>query len=798
MPARSKSVLAASFAAYKLQVKFAFNWAKRGKTDQLFQLIALGLSTNTTNSKGLSLLHFAAGHGQTDTVVQLLRHGAEKAIVARAFGTPLHQAAGKCHLETVRVMLKEGCPVDVMSDTGGSVLHFAAGGGDVEVIRAVWGAGCDLNAKDNDGETPLHWAARSSSTKATVELIRSGAKKAEVAGVIGTPLHIAALMGHQLTVMAMLAEGCPVDTVSRYHASVLHFAAFSGNVEVLRVVLGAGGNINATDNYGMTPLHWAARSGKAKAVLGLMKLGAKTSIVAGKCGVPLHQAAMCGDESTVRAMLEAGHPVEVVDVDGSTVLHFAAFEGHVCIIHLLAKFGFDVRHRDNYGLTPFHYAVLFGHVESVKALLQLGADPRVQSPMFGTAMNLAQICGRKELEGVLSAFVEEDTQPVYDSIVQLSTQPESCATDKSLPILADTECGISKFELALFVAIDGNRLRTLSNMASILSTLSKQQHIDLHKIACLAAIHGDVAILEHLMADTISAGTYTKPMHVSSLLEQFFPHLKTSQSQDILRIQRLIPPECAVNPLVLAITSLSICSKQRKYHIFMQQSSRNHIEVIQTLVTSTTFCNTLNEHLANGLTPLDLAEQFELREAASIIANAGGKHGIWAEIPQQVQPLGIVACQAMALLKSFGEAGEQAFQVILKFTGCTCVHSTEPLPMTTPGHKLAANRQKQVLEQRPDMSLIIRTILPKVNLDVWEEVGYLLHVPESTLKELDQNQPKVRDKYRKTLAYWLDHTEAGSWEELLKVLGHFETKHMVEELTQNIFELQMKVRLQTG
>ena len=767
-------------------VDLAFTLAVKGKIDKLRRLIESGLSVNATNSDGLSLLHFVAGYGHTNTVVQLLRRGAEKAMVAGAFGTPLHQAAVKGHQSTVRVMLKEGCPVTVMSDKGASVLHFAAAGGDVGVIREVRCAGCDLNTKDNDGETPLHWAARSGRTEASVELIRFGAKKAIVAGVLGTPLHQAAAKGHKLTVMAMLAADCPVDIVTRCRGSVLHFAAVSGNVGVIRVLLNAGCNINARDSYGMTPMHWAARSGKTKVVLELIRVGAERNIVAGKCGVPLHQAAMCGNHSTLSAMLEAGCPVDVVDVDGSSVLHFAAFEGRMHIIQLLVEFGFNVQQRDYYGLTPLHYAVLFGHLESVKAFLQLGADPRVQSPMFGSAVSLAQICGRKNIEGILSRFAEEETRPMYERILQLSKQAQSGAANESLAILSEGDSGVSKFELSLFVAINDNRIRTSSNLATILSTLSKQQHINLQKIACLAAIHGDVAILQQLATDPITAGTYATPMYVSSLLEQFFPQLKRSEGI----LQHLIPPGCAVNPLVLAITSL-MCAKQRRYHIFMQQSSRNHTEAIKTLVTSTAFCNTLNEYLANGVTPLDLAEQFQLTEVATIIKEAGGKRGIWANLPHQVQKHGFTLCQTVASLKGCGKAGEQALLAALKFTGC--VHSTELLQVTTSEREIATSHQQQMLNQKPDLSVIIRAVLPKVTLEVWEEVGILLQVSPHVLEELDQKQPTVRNKYRKMLTYWLSHNETASWEELLDLLSYFETKHKVAELTQSILQIAVSL-----
>ena len=763
------------------QRRIAIRLAVKGAADKLCRLIASGQSVNTVSHDGLTLLHYAAGHGRTSTVGRLLQCGAEKAVVADAFGTPLHQAAVKGHQGTVRAMLRAGCPVDVKAKKGASVLHFAAAGGDVGVVRLVRGAGCDLNAKDEDGETPLHWAARNAKTEASVELIRSGAKKAVLAGVLGTPLHQAAAKGHRLTVTALLAEGCPVEVLTHCHASVLHYAAVGGDVAVVKEVLGAGCNVNATDKYGMTPLHWAARSGKTEVALELIRRGGERGVVAGKCGVPLHQAAMCGNQSTLRALLGVGCPVDVVDVDGSSVLHFAAFEGQVRVIQFLVEMGLDVRQRDSYGLTALHYTVLFGHLESVNALLQLGANPAVESPMFGTALNLAQICGRREIEDALASVAEERQQPLCDSILHFC---ESGEAKESVAFLSEGDRGISQFELALFVAIEDNRLRKTSNLTTILSSLSKQRQVDLNRIACLAAIHGDVAILEQLASDTSTLGTYTKPMCVFSLLEKFFPQLKNSKGI----LGDVIPPGCAMNPLPLAIASL-MCAKQRRYHIFMQQSSRNHIEAIRTLATSPAFCDSLNEHLPNGLTPLDLAERLQLSEVVTVIKRAGGRPGIWANLPAEVQQYTFALCQAVTSLRSCGEAGEQALWKTLELTGCVC--SSDLLQVTTSKQGVDGLHQHWVLNQRPDVSIIVKAVLSKVTLESWEEVGIMLQVPRSILEELGRNHSHPRSRYRKVLCHWLDWDPAASWRSLLEALGYTETKHTVDELTRNI--LQMNV-----
>ncbi len=98
--------------------------------------------------------------------------------------------------------------------------------------------------------------------------------------------------------------------------------------------------------------------------------------------------------------------------------------------------------------------------------------------------------------------------------------------------------------------------------------------------------------------------------------------------------------------------------------------------------------------------------------------------------------------------------------------------------------------QQKVLKQRPDLTFIVQAVVPKVECENWEETGIMLQVPTSTLNDLEHSQSRLRDKYRKVLQHWLDHNKAASWRTLLEVLGHYETKHTMDQLTQDILAAQ--------
>ena len=203
-------------------------------------------------------------------------------------------------------------------------------------------------------------------------------------------------------------------------------------------------------------------------------------------------------------------------------------------------------------------------------------------------------------------------------------------------------------------------------------------------------------------------------------------------------------------------------------------------------MTSVSFHQTLHEYLPNGLTPLDLAEKLELDEAATIISSAGGRHGIYALISEEVRlqhgPALLLAHQELMKLASSGALGQQA--VFSQLPVRTTVEQETATEMSY------VHKQK-VLNQRPDLSVIVTAVLSKVDFNNWEETGIVLQVPTSTLVLLDQSQFRLRDRYRKVLQYWLDHDEAASWKKLLEVLGHFEAKQTMDQVTQEVLASQI-------
>ena len=754
--------------------------AASNNVDLIRELVSKGCNINAIDHDGETPLHVAAFAGKTEAVLAMLRLGAKKCIVARERGTPLHQAAYSGHVPTVRAMLKAGCPVDIVDSNGDSVLHAAAQGGSPQVFKDLLSAGCDINARATDGETPLHLAAVQGGVEEVLELIKQGADKAIVAGVIGTPLHQAVAVGHLLTVKAMLKAGCPLDVLDSNGESVLHYAARNGDDKVLEELLDRLHDLDTTDVKGNTPLDYAARCGHEKAVLKLVRCGADKTRVVGFFGSTLLAAASGGHWSTVEVLLKEGFPEYGKTEDGKTMIHLVSMGGKIELLHLFAAKGFNISLRDDFGLTPLHYAVLYQHGKCVKALLQLGASAKASAPLLGTPLNVGRLYSTWDMVDVLSG----NTLPFYvrrsdEVIIDFALCKELGIKIESPHIFSEHSNTISVFENTLFLynMKDTNKVRVPKELRKVLSIFSRLQLVDLNKLACLAAIHGDVLVLEclsEILTLPVEPGQYY------CRLKQLFPvQFKDSKGS----LPQVLRPEFKLNPLQLAIIAM-MCTKG-KSHVCTYRSRRRYNEVINMLTSNDSYCHFLNDNLPNGLSPLDLAKQLKLDEAVTIITRAGGRHGIWADIPQEVcmqhgSDILRTMLQLMDLASS-GTLGQQAVQSVLSHSQWRTT-KVEQGTSTEESHLC----QKKVLDQRPDLPVIVKVLLPKVEFRNWEEIGIRLDVPNSILFSLKYDQSRLRDKYRTMLSCWLEHSNTASWGMLLDVLGHYETKHTMDQLTQDI------------
>ena len=624
--------------------------------------------------------------------------------------------------KTVANLLDRGIPIDTKDDEGNSLLHWAAEGGHVTTMRLLTRRGCNVDSVDGRGLTPLHWAAAMGQTKAVRELIRKGATKSMVAGVYGPPLHLAAFRGHVEAVETMLAEGCPFDAVDNDGQTVLHWAAKGGHVEVVRKLIDRGCDVNAVKANGCTSLHGAANCGNTEAVRELIRCGATKSVVAGMYGTPLHQAVAKGYVETVKVLLE-----NIICED-----QFCETEltNHDAIPSKTELSQCSVIGTCNsFGQTPVMWAVRYGQVEVFKLLTSKG----------GTITD-------RDTHS-LSAF-------------------EQC-------FVGGHASKLSQFCEACDIRSSGEGLR------GALATLITKGLVDAHKVLCLCAICGDSVFLEDKFSALVASDACAMPAAVKCA--KYYFH----KGEGVPFINKLcIPNENAPMSLLhIALLSLK-CFEMGFAGPTVQKGVKNHTSFITKLLSHPVFRKTVNENFRNGLSLLDLARQFELPDIAALIEWSGGRPGVWADIPHEIEvkhPLALPQLkEAYAYIKAIADDGEYGQEFIKRVFSSILGGQ----PVYSVGYAADDSQlvKEQVLGQRPDLGDVVTHVLPHIQVRHWKRVGLALGMKKSALDDLGQQFPNDDDRYLETLSHWLEHGSSVTWKTLLDVLGLSEVECTMVEL----------------
>ena len=782
-------------------------------------LVYYGLDVNVEDNEGRTPLHSAALHGQFESVRALLRLGGRKSLTksGREGGTPLHQAVAGGHKDMVTLLLKEGCPITTRANNGVSVLHFAAHFGQVELITYLIDCGLDANIEDDDGATPLHWAAYHGRLESVCALLRLGGRRSitMIAGDGGTPLHVAVRRGNKDIVSLLLSEGCPMNLTINGDLTALHIAAATGQVDIIEKFVSHGLEVNIEDDRGRTPLHSAACENQLESARTLIGLGGGRimTVTADGLGTPLHQAAAEGHKDMVSLLLKKGCPSNVTDDNGISAAHIATMFGKVDIIEMLVNHGLDVNVVNDEGITPLHTAASHGHLESVCALLRSGgkASMTMVAGHNGTPLHQAVQRGDNEIvsllldEGcpinmatsgglnALHAAANYDRMDLVDLLVERGCDVNAVDEWGATPMFY----GISHIELMQRLLLSGGKISHLdnfgmnslehfiayksvssqrlksyveasgivcdgSNFVNVISTLSKNNLIDINRVLCLAAVSGHADLFDEIVDSDLPLDQQRMRKLVQAV------RIRTKPQEVIENwLNELHILDDPLNPLHL---SLIFCKQLGPG----AQSTAQH-KYAERVISHPRTKYTIYELFPNGLSPLDIARQFDLHDIAGMIERAGGRPGMWADLPKEM------AQKRMEILRSLkkvrgSEFGEDYIRTLLIMCGC--------LIKEEEGSKAAQN---VVLAQTPEQSDVEECVRSNVKeLSKWRRVGELLKVNAPVLDKLAKDADGSDDAYCSMLKYWLKHGHSVTWKTLLDAIGHFETKKTMDDIREKM------------
>ena len=371
---------------------------------------------------------------------------------------------------------------------------------------------------------------------------------------------------------------------------------------------------------------------------------------------------------------------------------------------------------------------------------------------------------------------------VTRQMFKLLTSKGGCISDRDSHSLSAFEHYFANGhinKLSLFCEASGIR-SSGEGLRGALATLITQGLVDAHKVLCLCAICGNTVFIKDSSTnplgdqfiELVASDVYAMPAAVKCAKHYF------CQGEGVSFLSKLrIPDENALNPLHMALLSLK-CFEMGFAIGSVECGTKDHTSFITKLLSHPVLKDTVHENFPNGLSPLDLARQFELHHIAALIEGAGGCPGLWADIPRAVFVSGRSELFAMfPLLKKVcdtSQGGHEAVKkAVIKLLGAQEVDDSQLV-------------KEQVLGQCPDLGDVVTHVLPHILVRHWKRVGLALSLRKRTLDDLRQQFPSEDDCYLETLSYWLEHGSSVTWKTLLDVSGHFETKHTVDELMDKI------------
>ena len=780
-------------------------------------LVNHGLDVNAEDNEGCTPLHSAAAHGQLESIHTVLRLGGRKSLAksGREVGTPLHQAIAGGHKDVITLLLKEGCPLTTRDCNGVSVLHAAAQFGQEELIAYLIDCGLDANIEDDDGRTPLHLAVFNDQLGSVRALLRLGGRRsmAMIARGAGTPLHFAVGQGNKDFVSLLLSEGCPMNTTITDGRTALHVAAETGQVDMIEMFVDHGLDVNIQEHGGITPLHVAACENQLESARTLIELGGRRSmtVMGDTIASPLHQAVAKGHKDMVSLLLKEGCPTNVTDGNGMSAVHAAAVFSKVDIIEVLVKHGLDVNLVDNKGCTPLHRAAIQGNLESVCTLVRSGgkASMTMVADHIGTPLHQAVGKGYNDIvtllldegcdspengttsEGITALHVAANAGRVDVVDMLLKRRFDANAVDmwgwtpqffavhhmklmrrlilSGGRISHRDNFGVYFFEYSIaFECLSSHIMKLFveasgiacdgSNFANVISTLSKNNLIDINRILCLAAVKGHVDLFDDIVDSDLPLDQQRMPKLVQALCIRKKPWKVIENLLDELHI--LDDP---LNPLHLSLISCKQLGPG-------PQSTAQH-KYAERVISHPRTKYTIYELFPNGLSPLDVARQFELHDIASMIERAGGRPGIWADLPKEMGQKSMEILRSLKRIRG-SEFGEDCIRTLLMMCGYAIKEEE--------GRKAAQNA---VLEQTPEQSDVEECILSSVKeLRKWRRVGELLKVDAPVLDKLAKDADGSDDAYYSMLKYWLKHGHSVTRKTLLNAIGHFETKKTMDDI----------------
>jgi len=588
---------------------------------------------NIRRNEGLAPIHYAVIENHTGLIFFLLDKKVDLNIKTTSGATALHEAARVGNKDVIALLIKNGADVNARDGKGNTPLHVGIPANVyLDVIGMLVANGADVNLRDEHGDTPLHIAIMLNRSPESIQFLLNSESDVHIRNINGkTPLYIAVQERRITLIPLLLAEGSEIfaadnngitpfdlavksndgtfnllitnETVNQrdsYGNTMLHCAVNNkATAEQIGRILDQRALVDSRNRAGDTALHIAVRTNQKESGDYLISRGASifslnsagesplflalgtsnlrewiinpTTITAkdGLGNNMLHYAAEWGLNNAITMIIRSGIPVDSQNATGQTPLFMATKSNNASTLKIFVDNNANINARDSQGNSPLHAAVRWNAVTSVTYLISAGIDVDVHSLNGNTPLHDSVTLNLPEIQALLiskGANLESKNIDGNTPLMEAVRGAYLNSIDKLIASNADTSTRNIRGDTPLHIAVATERIdiinRLLKTGVSIHARNTKNR-------------------TPFQMSLTIS------PKIVSALLENNRINISDDFGNSVL-------------------------------HVALHERADDN--VIRTIINQGARINAVDY---NGKTPLRLALDYEMLEAAKIIADSG-------------------------------------------------------------------------------------------------------------------------------------------------------------------------------
>ena len=399
-------------------------------------LIEKEVDVNLKSTSGATALHEAVRTGNISVIEQLIEKGADVNSQDAKGNTPLHTGIpAEFHLEVITTLINNEANPNIRDEHGDTPLHIAITlDRPPEVIQAFLNGGSDVHIRNINGQTPLYVAVYEKRKNLIPLLLAYDAElfAADNSGV--TPFDVVFKVNNDLFNLLVTAEtvnqrdtagntllhatirnrGTPeqigrildqrplVDATNRAGDTALHITVRTNQRQSGEYLLSRGANIFLNNAAGESPLYLALTAESAQG--GIRQWIINPTTIQARDGLGnnmLHYAAQWNLNNAIPLIIRGGVPVDEPNATGETPLFMAVKTDSTSTIRVLTDHRANLNARDSQGNSLLHAAVRWNAIRSASLLISSGMDINVFSLNGNTPLHDAVILGMSDIETLL-------------------------------------------------------------------------------------------------------------------------------------------------------------------------------------------------------------------------------------------------------------------------------------------------------------------------------------------------------------------------------------------------------------